>query len=152
MGSYQDSVVKLVSTIIEEEIVLDCEDSDDFDPGRIITVPLFSLLVCTHGTLDDDSDPISEGEVLLKSKREIDASDVCGLNPSDLLSNYNNHYYVSHDGESRYLIESVYENEFRFATETEIEKFVKKLPKAAIKFWFEEIVTLFDLILRESDK
>jgi hypothetical protein len=150
---YEDSVAKLISVILEEKIVLGHSCDDDFDGGKVITVPRFSLLVCIHGADDDYGDDIEKGETILKSSHIVmDAGDVCKSNPSNLLQKFNQYYYISADGTSNYVIEDIYENEFRFATEEEIEKFVKKLPKASLKFWLGELVSLFDVVLKQTDK
>jgi hypothetical protein len=149
-GCQKESVAKLVSAILGEAIVVDCDD--DFDPGKVITVPIFSLLVCLHSTSDEEGDDTEAGEEILKIRAAGDVSDFCCTDPFALLKDYTKNHYLSKDGISQYLFDEIYENDFRFATDDEIEKFIKKLPKDAIKFWFEAFVAIFDLALKQSDK
>jgi len=149
-GCQKESVAKLVSAILGEPIEVDCAE-DDFDSGKVITVPRFSLLVCIHSTEDCEGDEIEVGEEILKIRTTGDTSDLCCTASSELLSETKYHY-LAKDGMSQYLFDEICENEFRFASEDEIKKFIKKLPKDAIKFWFGTFVAIFDLALKQTDK
>lgn len=99
--------------------------------------------------MDFNDNDIEKEEIILNMGP--DADDVLGKNAEEL-KDFDFNLYLTNKGIVEYSIENVYENIFRFATDKEIENFVKKLPKDSINFWFDVFILAHTLIHSDPSK
>jgi len=142
-GCQKQSVAALVSAMLEEEITISNDDDEDenaFDVGKALKVPRFALLVCIHERDDEKGNTIEEDSVVLRAQSDLDSDSIYGTTASELLRQEVSWMGISKKGVADYSFEEINENEFRFATDEEIEKFVSRFPLSAIKYWFADII------------
>lgn len=144
-GCQKESVAKLVSIILGEEIDVSSDDDIDFDEGREIKVPDFSLLVCMHDKEDDQSTDIEKGGIILNMGQ---SSDEYGETVEEMVKAQGK-AYLDDEGEYRYDFQSIYENSFRFATPEEIEKYLKSKPARFYSYWFKQFGVILNMIKDE---
>lgn len=142
-GCNTRAVGSLVSMILEEDLRIQREDDEDidFNHGKIFKVPDYSLLICTHDVDDDQGNCVEKGEMIFNIGTSSDE-----FNESiESMVKAQGKTYLDDHGECEFEIENVYENDFRFATTDEIEKYLKDAPNRFYNYWFKQVVMFIKL-------
>jgi hypothetical protein len=141
-GCNTTSVGSLVSMILGEDLQIQEEkDDDEFDHGNTFKVPDYSLLICIHDTSDDEGQDIKKGEMIFN----IGTSDDEFNEAVSEMVKAQGKKYLNNRWNCEYDLENIYENDFRFATSDEIEKYLKKAPLRFYNYWFKQIVMILKL-------
>jgi hypothetical protein len=129
----KEILADLMSVIFNETIQVDTDNEEDDRVGRKLEVGLFTLLVCIKEMDDRRDNSIDEDEFVLCVAQDTD--DLYG---NSSFNNIENDLFCIAE-EATYCLgtnDTLCENQFRFATHEEIERFIKKLPETTLKFWF----------------
>lgn len=134
----KEVLANIMSVVFNETIHVDTDSEEDDSVGRELKVELFTLLVCIEDTYDRRDNSVGEGEFVLCVGYDTD--DLYGSS----FNNIENDLFCITDGRNAYCLgtdDTLCENQFRFATHEEIEKFIKfNLSETTLKFWFGHVI------------
>lgn len=140
--SEKETLAELSSLFLDESVKVDLEDEDEDEDGKQLSdIYLYTLLVALKNGDDRRNTDYEKNAKILKTTLDIDNLYTDPVPRSD---EFDDLVWggLAEDGDLNYCFcdNELYDKAFRFATDHEIEEFVRKLPEKSVRFWLTPIL------------